>query len=526
MLLVFGDCELDMERRELRRDGVAVHTRAKVFDVLSYLIANRDQVISRDELLTHGWPGLTVSDATLSSCILSVRRAIGDDVGDPRFIKTLRGQGFRFIGDVVQQGGAPVAAAGAPVAAAARARDDNPSIAILPFANLNNDSSLDYLADGLAEDITTELSRFKMFTVIARNSAFQYRGLASDIPKIRAELGVDYVLEGSVRCVGDAFRATAQLIHGPSNKHLWAEHFDGTLTDIFSLQDEITQRIVADICPEMALEEFRRAATPPAGNLRALAMAWQARSLMDRSRTEGDPALYAQGMQLAEEAVALDPQCRHAWWTVSLANYLLAFARAGDKPERFLKRAREAAEKLRALDRTDHRAYMSLGWISYIERDMDQALTYLQQAHEFNPNCPMTLTMMGLVSASTGRAQAGYDFIARATRVSPRDLWLGFMIAAQAFACYALDRFEEGAKLARRAIQREPNAPGNHIILAACLADLDDMKGAAAAAKGQRRVNEHHLQQYLNGDRVPFKDPALTARYMAAISRAAAAESA
>ena len=514
MLLAFGDCVLDLERRELLRNGVVVHTRPKVFDVLSCLVENRDRVLSREELLTLGWPGLTVSDATLSSCILSVRRA----VGDPKFIKTLRGQGFRFVAEVTQQG----VSASAP-ARTGHARDENLSIAVLPFINLNGDTKFDYLADGLAEDITTELSRFKAFTVIARNSSFQYRGSANDVRKIGAELQVDYILEGSIRCAGDAFRATAQLIHAPTTRHIWAERYDDQVDRLFALQDDILQRIVANIAPEIALEEFRRASGAHTDDLRALEMAWRARALLDRGRTEADAKLYGQGMNLAEEAAALDPQCRHAWWTISFANFVLAFARAGDQLQTWLKRAREAAEKLRALDRNDHRAYLSLGWISYIERDLERALTDLTQAHELNPNCTMTLTMMGVVETSSGRAEVGYGHIDRAIRLSPRDLWLGFMFAAQAFACFALEKFEEGAELSRRAIQRDAHAPANHIILAACLTENGELDAAAAAIRTQRGIGGNLLQEYLERKRLPFKDEKLAMRFADALHAADAA---
>ena len=215
MRFEFGNCVLDPERRELTRDGALVHTRAKVFDILFHLIDHRDRVVSRDELLGHVWPNVTVSDATLSSSILSVRRAIGDDGNGAGYITTLRGQGFRFVAKVAvvepEANGRNLAAVGI---------DDGPAIAVLPFVNLNDDPALDYLADGLAEDITTELSRFKAIKVIARNSSFQFKGRGGDVRRIGRELRVDYILEGSVRRIDGKFRASAQLILATTAKHL------------------------------------------------------------------------------------------------------------------------------------------------------------------------------------------------------------------------------------------------------------------------------------------------------------------
>ncbi len=531
MQLAFGNCVLDLERRELYRDGALVHTRAKVFDILDYLVANPDRVLSRDDLMAHGWPGLTVSDATLSSCMLSVRRAIGDDSSDPRFIKTLRGQGFRFIAEVtLHDGSSNISTSSAGPgngqskrsASPPHARDDRLSIAVLPFVNLNKDPKLDYLANGLAEDVTRALSRFKALTVIAHSSSSQYSGPDDDIQKIGAELRVDYVLEGSVRCDKEVLRATVQLIQTSTAQHIWAENYDGQIKQLLALQDSITQQIATSIKPEIDLAEIRRASGSPAGELPAQEMAWRARALMDKGRLEATPSLYEQGMALAERAAALDPQCRQAWWTICLANFLVAFAPKVD-PAVQLARAREAAEKLRVLDRNDHSAYMALGWISYLERDFERAQTNLNHAYALNPNCTMTLMHLSVVLISLGRADAGYEHLRRAIRLSPRDLWLGFMLAALSFACYALEMYEDGIKFIEQAIEREPQAPANHVLLAICLVELGDLDGAGAAIHSQRRISEGYFRQYLDGKRMLSKDPKLAARFLASLRHAAEA---
>ena len=464
MLLAFDECVLDVDRRELHRNGALVHVRTKVFDVLDYLIANRDRVLSRDELLTQVWPGLNVSDGNLSATIRSVRLAIGDDGSDPRLIKTLRGKGFRFVAEVTRQDASGrIEISGGTTAA--HARDDTLSIAVLPFTNLNNDPTLDYLADGLADDITTALARFKAFTVISQRTSFQFHGPVNDIGQIGTILQVDYILEGRVRCDADVFHATAQLTHAPTTRHLWAENFDGRIDELFALRDGITQKIATNIKPEIDSAEIQQASVPRGGDLRAQEMAWRARALMDRARLEADFTLYDQCIQLAEAAAAQDPRCRQAWWTISVASYNLAFGRQHGNTNAHLVRARVAAEKLRTLDRNDHSAYMALGWISFIERDFERALTNLNHAYELNPNCTMTLMQLAVVLTSLGKAETGYAHVSRAIRLSPRDLWLGFMFGAQAFACFALEKFEEGIESMRRAIEREPQAPANHVIL-------------------------------------------------------------
>lgn len=520
MQLSFENCLIDLHRRELRCAGEIVHTRAKVFDILRYLIENRDRVVSRDELMTACWPGLTVSDTTLSTSVLGVRRAIGDDVAKPRFVKTLRGQGFRFIADVSQS---------EQIGGSSRRNETGStepaplSIAVLPFANVNGDASLDYLSDGLAEDIAGALSRFKAFTVIAANSSLQFRDAGGDPRQIAAELQATYLMEGSVRCADNAFRATAKLIHAPTGRHVWSEVYNGTLDRVFDVQDDISRRIVTNIAPHIDLEEIRRAADSRSDDLDAERMAWRARALIDRARSEGNAKLYDEGMALAEAAAARNAQCRQAWWTVAFGNYARAFAQMGANPEPLLARAREAAERLRALDRNDHSAYMALGWVAYIEQDPERAKTFLEQAHVLNPNCTMTLMLLGVIDCAAGDPQTGYDHLGLAIRLSPRDTFLGFMLAAQAFTCFALERFAEGIELARRAIQREPHAPANHIILAACLAESGNLAEAGAAIRKQLEINETLLTLYRDGKRQPFKGRSISDRYASALQTATTA---
>jgi Flp pilus assembly protein TadD len=166
---------------------------------------------------------------------------------------------------------------------------------------------------------------------------------------------------------------------------------------------------------------------------------------------------------------------------------------------------------------------MLLGWISFIERDFERGLTNLSHAHELNPNCTMTLMQLGVLLTSLGRAKAGDTHLRQAIRLSPRDLWLGFMFAALGFTCYALESYEEGIDFLRRAIEREPQAPANHVILAASLVEIGDLDGAGAAIRAQRHISENYFLEYLDGKRLPYQDPKTAERYAAALRRAAQA---
>ncbi|TKW77968.1 MAG: hypothetical protein DI543_12900, partial [Bradyrhizobium icense] len=277
----FENHELDSELRELTRDGVRIPVQPQVFDLLVFLIAQRDRVVSKDDLVAEVWGNRPISDSALNSRINAVRKALQDDGKAQRLIRTIPRKGFRFVGDCEEL--APparlVASAPEPVAAAASER---PAIAVLAFNNMSDDPDQDYFCDGISEDILTALSKVRWFFVIARNSSFSYRGRSVHISQIASELGVRYVVEGSVRKAGDRVRITAQLNDAITGGHLWAEHYDRDLVDVFAVQDEITNAIVAAIEPQIyAAENFRARRKPPAGMdawdlvMRALSHYWR-----------------------------------------------------------------------------------------------------------------------------------------------------------------------------------------------------------------------------------------------------------
>jgi TolB-like protein len=210
--IAFGDCLLDAERRELHRCGEQVALEPRVFDLLLYLVANRDRVVSKNDLIAHVWRGCIVSDAALTTGLNGARTAVGDSGAGQLVIRTIPRRGVRFVADVAdvaeKASSAPIPARAEP----ALALPDKPSIAVLPFQNLSGDPEQDYFADGVVEEITTALSRIRWLFVIARNSSFAYKGQAIDIKRVGRELGVRYLLEGSIRTSGGRLRITAQLI--------------------------------------------------------------------------------------------------------------------------------------------------------------------------------------------------------------------------------------------------------------------------------------------------------------------------
>ena len=310
MTLSFGDYEIDVERRELRRAKAPVHIEPQVFDLLVYLVQNCDRVVSKDDLIASVWGGRIVSDSTLTSRINAARKAVGDSGKDQKLIRTIARKGFRFVGAVGTQSGAePAHTSGSlPDEIHEQSRPalplpDRPAIAVLPFVNMSGEPEQEYFSDGISEDIITALSKLRWFFVIARNSSFIYKGKAVHLKQIAEELGVGYVVEGSVRKGGDRVRITVQLNDVATGSHIWAERYDRDLADVFALQDEITEAIVAAIEPQLyAAENFRAQRKPPDSMdawdlvMRALSHYW---------RVTRQDNVVAQA--LLEKATAIDP---------------------------------------------------------------------------------------------------------------------------------------------------------------------------------------------------------------------------
>src|SRR4051812_1750165 len=262
----FSEHVLDARLRELTRAGEAVGVEPQVFALLVYLVKNRDRVVSRDDIIEAVWDGRIVSESTLTSRINAARRAVGDSGKDQAVIRTIARRGFRFVGDVNAAGinkkqplgellqleaAPPAVPFGEPALA-------GPALAVLPFVNLSGEIDQEYFADGISEDIITALSRLRWFHVIARNSSFTYKNKAVPLKQLGQDLGVDYIVEGSVRRDGNHVRIAAQLIEIATGRHLWAERYDRDLKDVFAVQDEITHAVVAAIEPQLyAAENFR-----------------------------------------------------------------------------------------------------------------------------------------------------------------------------------------------------------------------------------------------------------------------------
>jgi len=308
---LFEDHVLDIDRRELRRGAQQIAVGPQVFDLLVYLVQNRERVVTKDDLLDAVWSGRFVSESNLTTRINAARKAIGDSGDEQRLIRTVPRKGFRFVGAV--RTAAENATTEVPASTATTRiplpLPDKPSIAVLPFDNISGDREQEYFADGMVEEIITALSRFRQLFVIARNSTFTYKGQAVDVKQVGRELGVRYVLEGSVRKSNDQVRIAAQLIDATTAAHLWADRFDRPIENIFDLQDRLTASVVGAVAPQLQQAEIDRVKRKPTENLAAYDYFFRGMASLYQWTLEGTN----EALRLFRRAVELDPDFASAY---------------------------------------------------------------------------------------------------------------------------------------------------------------------------------------------------------------------
>ena len=482
MLLQFDKFMLDIDRRELHGDGGVVHVEPQVFDLLLHLAQNAHRVVSKDELIEQVWNGRAVSDAALNSRINAARRAIGDSGKRQAIIRTVQRRGFLLAAEV-KAGVSGAAAAGGPRARAEAtpsglALPNKPSIAVMPFENLSGDPAQDYFADGMAEDITTGLSRIKWLFVIGRSSTFIYQGQSVDVKQIGRELGVRYVLEGSVRKADERVRISAQLVEAETGIHLWANRSDGRLDDIFALQDEITLSVVGAIEPSLRDAEIERVKRKRPDNLDAYDLVLRALPHVYAAM----PEEAAKAVPLLERALALEADYAGAHGLLAWCHQFL-FIRAGFKETDRIAAIRHA--RAAVTHGRDDATAMALGAfvIGLVEHDRAAAREAFERALALSPSCAFALFLGGIFLGWTGEAELAIEWAERALRVSPGDRFAFGGHQAVAVGNFMLGQYEEAAAAARRAVLSNPSFSVTQSVLAAALAKLGRTTEAEAAAR-------------------------------------------
>ena len=480
MVFRFGDHVLDIERRELRRGAEPVALEPQVFDLLVYLVRNRDRVVSKDDLIDGVWGGRIVSDSALTTRLNAARRAVNDSGAAQRVIRTVQRRGVRFIGEVSEDGEPAVPFEAAPVAAEPPTAP-RPSIVVLPFVNLSDDPEQQYFADGITGDLTTDLSRIPDMLVISRNTAFTYRNKPVDTKQIGRELGVRYVLEGEVQRSGNRVRVTAQLIDAETDGHLWAERFTGDAGDLFALQDEITNRIAVAL--DLELVDAEAARTIEHSDTRDYILRGRAARLKPPSRENR-----AEAIDLFERALVLDQQsvAAQSWLATALTARVLDFMTGTAAAD--IARAGGLAERALAASPRSPLARFAKAQVLRAQHRYDEAIPEYETVIALNRNWANASSHLGWCKFMTGSMEELILAQEQAIRLSPRDPEIGLWYGRIGHVHLLQSRNEEAIVWYEKARNATPAHPSFRTFLASAYALKGKTERAAAELAEARRL--------------------------------------
>jgi TolB-like protein len=516
---IFEDFVLNTDRRELRRRTALVAVEPQVFDLLVHLIRHRDRVVSKDELLASIWHGRIVSESALFNRINAARSAIGDTGEEQRLIKTLPRKGLRFVGDVREDDVvAEVGTYTRPLPSPSLLLPDRPSIAVLPFTNLSGDPDQDYFADGLTEDLITGLAHIRWLFVIARNSTFVYKRRPVSVSQVSRELGVRYVLEGSVRRGGNRLRISAQLIDAATGAHHWAERYDREIGDIFAVQDEITRSVAGAIEPHLLAAEGLRTLSRSAEDLGA----WElvARALTHFWRLTREDC--AAAVEPLKRAVETYPD-------YAPARGLLAFCQVFSTHMGWIDRGqgllpgRQHAIRAIALDDRHPWGHIALAYGAMMERRTEEAIAAFRRAVSLNPNSAAAHSHLSRGYAFAGRDQEAIEHGEEAIRLSPLDPEMALFLGAIAVAHFAAGRYGEAIDRSLEAQRLRPGFQGSRRLLCASLAHAGRVDEARSLLPTIRSEQPQLSLAWIRAN-VPYQTPDLMERFLDGFRRAGLGE--
>ena len=390
-----------------------------------------------------------------------------------------------------------------------------PSITVLPFLNMSGDADQEYFSDGITEDIITALSKFRWFFVIARNSSFTYKGKTIEIKQVAEDLGVRYVLEGSVRKAEKKVRITAQLIDAPTGYHVWAERYDRDLEDIFAVQDEITHNIVRSVGPEFLSAEMKRAQRKDVLHLDVWDLIMRANShhgqYTQKDATEAQRLLY--------KAIKLDPMSSEAFCLLAFTHLMQVQFGWSESTVKSITEAEAAAQRAVSIDVRDAWAHTVLGLVDLISKRYGEAVNRLENAIDLNPNLANAYGAVGQAMALAGEYESAVTNINKAIRLSPHDPFVVYWFGHLGVAAFADERYEDACYWGRKTIQQNPKFPGGHRLVAASCGQLGHMQEAAKELKELLLLMPGMTADDVR-KQVPFKRPNDMERYIDGLRKA------
>jgi TolB-like protein len=473
--LEFGPFRLDADAGILFHGAEPTPLGQRAVALLALLVRRAGAPVSKHDLIEAAWPAQAIEDSNLTVQIAAVRRVLQGLTADARWIETLPRRGYRYVG--------PVAAAPDAYRVTTTSRaptlalPERPSVAVLPFTNLGVDLEQDYFAAGMVDDIITGLSRVNWLFVIARNSTFIYKGRAVDVKQVGRELGVRYVLEGSVRKTGISVRITCQLIDASTGMHVWAERYDRQSDDIFALQDEIALSVVGAIAPSVRRAEIDRVKRKRPDSLDAYDLVLRAQPDVDT----GMPERVTRALALLERSIALEPAYALAHGNAAMCHHCL-FLRAGLQETNRTASISHARTAL-IYGQDDAVALTLAGFSLGMDgHDRSAAFTALEAALAISPSSALTYILGSVMLGWGGDAERAIEWSERGMRLSPFDPWAFAAFDAQAMGHFHLGRYDEACRAAYRSVQTNPQHSITYVQLAAALTKLGRLEEAKAAA--------------------------------------------
>jgi len=514
MQFFFENHVLDVDRRELKRGVNSIEIGPQVFDLLVYLVRNRDRVVSKNDLIADVWGGRIVSDSNLDSRITAARKAIGDDGVRQSLIRTLPRKGVRFVG-VVTESPKPERREIVDAPLANVYTKGEPSICVLPFQNRSGDAEDHYLADGMADEVTTELSGYGWLKVIAPSTSFSYRDKAFGTGMIGRELAVRYVLKGNIRRQGGRVRVVAQLLEAATARQIWAQRYERNLGDLFDLQSEIAQCVAGAIQPELITAEMHRLRGTLPENMEAWDYAVRGRWHVLRIRREDN----AKAKAYLKQALELDENCVAALAFLAYSQYVDVFYGWSPSPSESLKQASEFALKAAALDENDCWVQCALALGKFIAKEPETAIAHLRKAIAANPSFALGHGYLALVLAFSGEPEIAIDEAQRAISLSPKDPELFHFFVAIGTAHFVAGRYDKAAEWGKKVIAEQPLVPSGHRLVATSLGHLGRTNDARAALSHALEITPMLSATYIRKN-IYFRDPNDLERYISGMQAA------
>jgi TolB-like protein len=479
----FGQFELDLARVELRASGEPRPLERQVFALLAFLVEHHERFVSRDEILEKVWDGRVVTDSALASRVKSARKALGDDGKAQRYIRTIHGQGFRFVAEVrvehleserLRPAGAD-AASGTPDGSTDTAADvpSRPSIAVLPFHLIGDAGAYASIAEALPHELITELARLRWLFVTARGSSFRLRAPNPDMHEVGRLLQVRYCLTGIVMAFDRRLDVTTELADTASGEIVWAEHYSGSMDDVHALRSEMRSKLLTALEIQIPLHEAAQARLTVTENLDA----WSAYHLGLQHMYRFNRQDNAAAAGLFQRSVTLDPGFARAHAGLSFVHFQTAFLHQSDDLPREIRLARSCAQRGLDLDPLDPFVNFTMGRSFWLEGDLERGLAWLERATALSPNYAQGIYARAWTETLAGRGLEGRGHVDLAMRLSPLDPLYYGMLGTRAFSHMAVGEDSEAAQWAERAAR----SPGAHVLIAMIAA-------AAGALAGQESL--------------------------------------